>query len=118
MGQAGAGNQHGQVNNRTRRSGQILGESRRVTGAEPGGSPSRSTATTLTDHWCVAGVEFTAVSGDVLEHAALSVEFTAPPDAAQASSSTGGWPGGYPAMNAGLPGEERQAPCNTDFRVR
>jgi hypothetical protein len=49
VGQAGAGNHHGQVNDGTRRSGQIKPESRRATGAEPGGPPPRSTATTLTD---------------------------------------------------------------------
>jgi transposase len=47
--QAGAGNHDGQVKLKARRSGQIRIESRRVTGAEPGGSPPRSTATTLTD---------------------------------------------------------------------
>jgi hypothetical protein len=46
VGQAGAGNHHGQVNDRAHRSGQIKPESRRVTGAEPGGPPPRSTATT------------------------------------------------------------------------
>jgi hypothetical protein len=40
------GNYHGQVRRRARRSGQIKPESRRVTGAEPGGPPPRSTATT------------------------------------------------------------------------
>jgi hypothetical protein len=46
VGQAGAGNHHGQVNDRAHRSGQIKPESHRVTGAEPGGPPPRSTATT------------------------------------------------------------------------
>ena len=49
MGQAGAGDHDGQVTRTARRSGQISCESHRVTGTEPGGSPSRSTATTLTD---------------------------------------------------------------------
>jgi hypothetical protein len=49
VGQAGAGDHDGQVEEKARRSGQILTESHRVTGTEPGGSPPRSTATTLTD---------------------------------------------------------------------
>jgi hypothetical protein len=49
VGQAGAGNHNGQVDKKAHRSGQILYEPRRVTGAEPGNPPPRSTATTLTD---------------------------------------------------------------------
>ena len=53
VGQAGAGDHDGQVTRTARRSGQISCESHRVTGTEPGGSPSRSTATTLTDQLAV-----------------------------------------------------------------
>ena len=50
VGQAGAGDHGGQVQTRARRSGsQILCESRRVTGTEPDGSPTGSTAPTLRD---------------------------------------------------------------------
>jgi hypothetical protein len=47
VGQAGAGNHDRQVPRRAHRSGQMSRGSRRITGAEPGGSPSRNTATTL-----------------------------------------------------------------------
>ena len=50
VGQGGAGDHGGQVQIRARRSGsQILCESRRVTGTEPDGSPTGSTAPTLRD---------------------------------------------------------------------
>ena len=74
MGQAGAGNRDGRVNNKARRGGRISGESRRVAGTEPGVLPPRSTATTLTDLWSrLLATNVLTESAGVLEFATLGV---------------------------------------------